>query len=487
MALSLAFTAIEFGYLSADAERRNNPNLLDKGFFNKDDSVKNLLAGQDYIVLGYKGSGKSAIAEHLDLLAQEEADLFVEVALLSDFPFEEVPQLIPGDGNSSVRSSLAWSLLLLIKLFESVSTDEGLSSSRSEVARVDRELRSLGLLPRRGLKDLVLKGREVNLSATLPKVFEGSVKSTYGEPTVALSHVRDALRDLIARASTDGRHVLVVDGLDEVFYGFAGNYAVLAALVHEIDRLNAAFADADSCAKILVLFRTDLFERLPSPNVNKLRDFAVIQDWYDSPARPQDSRLLALATHRARLAGYEGDNVLADYLPRTIRHRGEDVPMYRYLLDHTRHTPRDFLQLLHYIQQHTQQSRPDIRQVLDGLRSYSIDYFLPELKDELSGYLSPDQIGEFLQLLGGLRQREFGIDELEHYAAEARSHEQIDLREALRILFDCSALGNIVYRPRRGGRDGTYYTFKFRNRNASVNYRERLVFHRGVWKALNLV
>lgn len=483
----LAFGEIEFGYRSADAERRNNPDLLDKGFFNKDDSVNSLLAGQDYIVLGYKGSGKSAIAEHLDILAKENPDLFVEVAQLSEFPFEEVPLLVPGHGESSYRSSLAWSIILLIKLFESVCADEGVVESTDQLKRVERELRALGLLPRRGLKDLVLKGREVNLSATLPQVFEGSVKSTYGEPTVALSHVRDELKNLISRASTDGRHVLVIDGLDEVFYGFAGNYSVLASLVHEIDRLNAAFADADACAKIIVLFRTDLFERLPSPNVNKLRDFAVLLDWYDSPGRPHDSRLLALATHRARLTGFAGDDVLVEYLPAGIRQRGEDVPASRYLLEHTRHTPRDFLQLLHYVQKHTQGTRPDSRALLAGLREYSVDYFLPELKDELSGYLSSEQIGELLRLLGGLRQREFALEELEQYAKASRLDENIDLREAIRILFDCSAIGNIVYRPRRGRRDGTFYTFRYRNRNASVNYNERLVFHRGAWKALNLV
>lgn len=481
------FTDIEFGYRSADAERRNNPELLDKGFFNKDDTVQSLLAGQDYIVLGYKGSGKSAIAEHLDLIARDDPDLFVEVAHLSEFPFEQVPQLIPGNEDSSHRASLAWSLVLLIKLFESVCADEGFTDRPVKLKRIEKELQGLGLLPRRGLKELVLRGRELNLSATLPNLFEGSIKDTYSETSVGLSHVRDELRNLVANAATDGRHLLVIDGLDEIFYGFAANYAVLAALVHEIDRLNAAFAEADACAKIIVLFRTDLFERLPSPNVNKLRDFAVLLDWYHSPGRPTDARLLALATHRARLAGYSGPDVLMDYLPPTVRQREEAVPASSYLLEHTRHTPRDFLQLLHYVQQETTRDVPDFRALQAGLRSYSVDYFLPEMKDELSGYLSADHIDELLRLLGGLRQREFVLEELEQYARESRLDEDIDLREAIRILFDCSAVGNIVYRPRRGRRDGTFYTFRYRNRNASVNYRERLVFHRGAWKALNLV
>jgi len=347
----------------------------------------------------------------------------------------------------------------------------------------------MNLLPKRRFRDLVLTSKELNLSIALPRLFSASMKGEFSEPVLALTQVKDALRSIITEAKTESKHVLVLDGLDEIFTGFESRFEILASLVHAVDSLNADFADEDSCAKILLLCRNDLFERLPSPNVNKLRDFAMTLDWYHSPHRPEESQLMALATHRARLAGYEGENVVADFLPDELK-RGlgpELTNTYKFLLDHTRYTPRDFLQLLEHIRIEVKPGRrASNRDVLDGLRSYSTEYFLPEIKDELSGYFKPSEVDTCFRLVGGLRRREFSLLDLETYAAETGTSDKLNLRESLRVLFDCSAIGNIVKRPRDGDSVGTYFTFKFRNRTASVNFGERFVLHRGIWKALNL-
>jgi hypothetical protein len=484
------FRAIRFGYKSAQAERRRDPALLDEGFYRKDGAVEGLLRGDNFLVLGYKGSGKSAIAEHIDIEARNDPDLFVELLQLRDFPFDDVPQLVPADTSEPVRTNLAWSILLLIKLLESLSKDPRVPGDlHPDYANVTSALQKLGLMPRRRFRDLVLKSREVNLSLALHESFGASIKQTYAESTLSMTHVRDRLQDVVCSASGPIRHVLVLDGLDEVFHDFERHYTTLASLIHEIEAINAALDEANSCAHVIVMCRTDIFERLPSPNVNKLRDFAVVLDWYQNPRQPQHSKLFELATHRARLSGYRGENLLLDYLPGTLqRKRGNGVNTFRFLLEHTRHTPRDFLQLLTHIQREARPGgNPSERAVFDGLRRYSIDYFLPELKDELGGYFDPPEVHECFQMIGGLRKREFSFAELADYAKSMRLGSRLDIREAIRVLFDCSAVGNVVYRPRPGGGSGTYFTFRNRNRNASVNLSEPLILHRGVWKALNLV
>lgn len=483
------FSKIRFGYKSAEAERRHDETLLLEGFFEKDGSIGRLLNGPTYLVLGYKGSGKSAIAEHLELISRPEEQLFVDTVLLRDFPFEQVPELVPSSVDVSVRNNLAWSLLLLLRVFESVSKDQGAIQSDGEVGRVAKELRALNLLPKKRFRDLVLTSKQINLSVALPKLFSASMKGEFSEPVLALTQVKEALRSIITDVQTASRHVLVLDGLDEIFTSFESRFEILASLVHAVDSINADFAQEDSCAKILLLCRNDLFERLPSPNVNKLRDFAMTLDWYHSPQRPAESQLIALATHRARLAGYEGENVLADFLPTNLKRgqSGDITNTYKFLLDHTRHTPRDFLQLLEHVRTEVGPGRhASNRDVFDGLRSYSTDYFLPEIKDELSGYFSPSEIDACFRLIGGLRRREFTLSDLETYASDARMLQDVDLREAMRVLFDCSAIGNVVERPDRDGSRGAYMTFKYRNRSAAVNYGERFILHRGVWKALNL-
>lgn len=486
------FTDIKFGFKSAEAERRKLPALLLEGFFQRHAMIDGLIHGSEFLVLGYKGSGKSSIAEHLKLESNDRSDLFVESLLLRDFPYEQVPQIVEGDADISVRTNLAWSILLLLKIFESLTKDQAISFQDGGIqfGNLTKELRSMGLLPKRKFRDLVLVSREVNLSVELAKVVKGGIVGQYKEPVVVLSHIRDALKEMIRDAMTPNRHLIIIDGLDEIFTLFSSWFETIASLVHEIDSLNSYFEEAHSAPKIILLCRADIFERLPSPNINKLRDYAYILDWYHDPRDPEDSDLFELAHHRARLAGYRGMNVLAEALPESLYlDRPRPLNTYKFLLDHTRHTPRDFLQLLHYIQRAAKDRQlVSISNVLAGLRAYSIDYFLPELKDELAGYFDPKQIEACFGIIGGLRRRDFSLADLKEYSSKSGIGAGLDLEEAVRVLFDCSALGNIVIRPRGEEEDGgVFYTFRFRNRNASVNYGERLMLHRGVWKGFNIV
>ena len=483
------FKEITFGYKSAEAERRANPALLDSGFFQSDGVVDSLLCSPRFIVLGYKGSGKSSIAEHLDIAADQDPYMFVEIALLKDFPFDDIPNLVPGDSNESVRTSLAWSILLLIRLIESLMQDEGARDVDGQLGVVIDHLRSLGLLKRRKFKDLVLRTKEIDLALELPKFLKGTVKLAPEHAVNTLTTVRDSLREAVSQVETESRHVLVLDGLDEVFDGFERYYPTIAALVHEADALNTFFDSTDSCTKVVLLCRTDIFERLPSPNINKLRDYAVHLNWYESD-KPYASKLFRLASHRAGLAGYEGSNVIKDYLPQRLdRGTAGDIQTASFLLDHTRHTPRDFLQLLFHVQLATPstRARPTSADVLDGLKLYSTEYFLPEIKDELSGYLSPDEVSDCLRILGGVRAREFSLSDLIGYAKRSGIGDKASIEESLRVLFDCSAVGNIVYRPRGSGHTSTYFTFRFRNRNSAVNFDEKFLLHRGLWKSFNLM
>jgi hypothetical protein len=154
----------------------------------------------------------------------------------------------------------------------------------------------------------------------------------------------------------------------------------------------------------------------------------------------------------------------------------------RFLLDLTRHTPRDFITLLNYIQSYAEADKPlKEAQISSAARGYSVDYFVPEVKDELHGYLAPEEIDHVISLLSGLGKREFTYPELMHL--EDRSSRQLgmDLSLVLRHLFECSALGTL---DRRGGK--TFFTVKYRNRNAVLDLAKTLILHRGMWKALNL-
>src|SRR6185503_1087636 len=165
--------------------------------------------------------------------------------------------------------------------------------------------------------------------------------------------------------------------------------------------------------------------------------------------------------------------------PRTIFRRSTQ----KVLLDTTRHTPRDFLQILKYIQSTCSGPAADSASLKSGLRRYSVEYFLPEIVDELEGYATGSEVKEFFQLVGSLRSRDFlakQIYDLLSKEGTTLTKEKVDT--ILRALFECSAIGNV--QPRTDGRQ--FLTFRFRNRHATFNIKEPLILHRGLWRALNL-
>ena len=176
-------------------------------------------------------------------------------------------------------------------------------------------------------------------------------------------------------------------------------------------------------------------------------------------------------------------NIFKTFLPEEV----DRVEISRYLLEMTRHTPRDFLQLFQYLQKFSEGDRLSREQVKAALRDYSIKYFLPEIQDELAGYATTEEISRMVAALSWLRKRDFNMSELVISAGEITkplSKERVfDILEAL---FACSGLGNIRHMHMHHG-STTYYSFKFRNRHSTFNEDEQIMLHRGLWRALNVI
>jgi hypothetical protein len=278
------------------------------------------------------------------------------------------------------------------------------------------------------------------------------------------------------------KHLLILDGLDDILTSREAQYVSLGALIFEANRLNQFFRNNGVQAKILIVCRTDLFERINGANKNKVRqDYSTELDWYHNTRNPEDSRLIEIANLRASRSLKCKVDIFDKFFPRKIG-RGQDVRVF--LLEMTRHTPRDFIQLLHYIQGYSGDHSVSEDAIKSGSRAYSISYFLPEIKDELSGYFPGNEIATIFEWIGRTKQREFALADIFKIADQNNSDiDQDKITRFFGALFYCSAIGNIKHK--QGGT--TYYTFNYRNRHSHFNRAERIILHRGLWKALNLI
>lgn len=407
--------------------------------------------------------------------------MFVTHLSLADFPFTPFSKLVDADAEPESKYPEAWSWVLLLQLIDSFSKDQGSNIHDDDQLFYGFEaLRETGLLPSPDFKHIVNTSAKSSVSLKLASIGAGFEKAD-NRSVIDIPFFAARLKALAQRFKSESRHLLVVDGLDDVLTQKGPQYESLAALVYEADRLNILFTRENILAKVIILCRTDLFERLPNANKNKVRqDSAVHLDWFHDPRSPEDSQLIELINHRAGLALGLSTDVFREFLPERVYPRSQDVR--RVLLDLTRHTPRDMISLMNHVQKYYTKGRLSDDQFMSGTRSYSIDYFVPEIKDELSGYLSPEDIDRTMVIFGALRKREFAFPELAEQMRKTKGCDNLDLEAALRLLFDCSAIGNI---ENLGGT--TYFTFKYRNRNSVLNIDRRLVLHRGMWKAMNLI
>jgi hypothetical protein len=478
---SVDFAKIRFGKASAEAESASAPDLLIEGYLDASGVSAQAIQGDKFLFLGYKGSGKTALAEHLKLRSSGDPFLFVRQGFLSAFPYRSFNKIVSGSAEPETKYPTAWLWILLVLILDSLRMDNGLRPSDSagfEAALA--VLEKAGLLPIRNLHELVVASTKRSFKINLPFEF-GGVSYEAGPSTgedVKFLHLVENLKRVVLSARSDARHIVIIDGLDDILSEREVQYQSLAALMNESMRLNTELAQAGSPTKVVVLCRTDLYERLPGPNKNKIRqDFSAEFDWYHDPREPQASGLVRLANLRAKMADAGINDLFSRFFPKHV----DDFDVVPGLLVNSRHTPRDFLQLLSHLQKYWQKGQFTREQLLSGLRDYSINYFLPEIKDELVGYISAEHTDAVLKLIGSMGKRDFGLLELREAAKKPR-YADLDVERICEILYEASAIGHIDRRPS----GANHFSFKFRNRHSSFNPNRRIVLHRGIWKAMNL-
>lgn len=473
------FADINFGYSAAETEGLAAPELLLDGFLDYAQLTSKALKGMLFLFLGYKGSGKTAIAERAVLLAKDDPLLFVHHAWLGTFSFTDFKTAAGGGSEAQAQYPIVWSWLLLLTLLQSLERDEAGRHDSREYARVVNGIRALNLLPVPSLADLVTTSSRKTFRLTFPRFFEYTREIVAAPADLQLRQVAASLERGIQTFETESRHVIFLDGLDSILTQRELQFQSLAALMHEAARLNDVFRRSGQRFKFVILCRTDIFDNLSDPNLNKLRqDRSAALEWFNAPSDPDQTRLIRFANLRASLTLRREVRIFDEFLPPKIAAR----PIRKVILDRTRHTPRDLIQILRSLQSFAPPEGPlGVDQVLGGLRSYSMEYFIPEMRNELAGYLEQPQIEQAISLLSTLTHQRFTLRELEAHATEL-GFDGLDLEVLTRVLYEASCIGTYQERERRG----PLYTIKYRNRTTTLLPSQEMWLHPATLPGLNI-
>lgn len=460
---------LRFGQLDAGQEAIDEPDLLLAGFYDYREAAYGIASGQIWILLGPKGAGKSAVLEHLRLLWQPRHDRFFTSWDLRSFPVTDVTRIQTGQSAGASRSQAAWEFLLLLRVVDSLASDNSLRAPAT-FAAMHADLVRLGLL-RTDWKTKVVEWTKATAKFNL-KVAELGVELS--NSSLSALEVSSLLKKILNEVSTDNQHLIALDGLDSFFFEAEDEWASLAGLVHAIESTNKFLRSTALRVSIAAGIRSDIFDVLPSAESNKLTPHSVHLDW-SARGIGAGNDLWRLASAKAAVGRPAVKDVVSQYLKQPIA-IGPYTELAEFFLDNTRLLPRDVIALLGYLQAAHPGSTPVTQhEAKRAVTMYCEEYFQAEIFNNLAGILKTDgarKLAAFRDALRTLPTRKFTFDDVQSEVEDELTPGET--KALLRQLFEVGGIGirnasgrveytDFVFRRVGGGSFTTRYGFLLHN------------------------
>jgi hypothetical protein len=469
---SLASVA-NFGGTDAD----NDDILLQA--FEDHEAFLDVLALKKHLIIGKKGSGKTAIFKKIITL--KDPAIFAYGHTFTDYPWHfHAKQARIGIPDFD-KYTHSWKYLMLLSAAkiilnqdQSLPFDDGSMEDMSRIESFvvdtygsrDPDLSQI-FHPTRRLK---LKPYfEINWEILKAGISPESVP-VEELPTI-VQEVNEALIKRVLRTlHPEHRYFIAFDQLDLGFDLTTPEYAnrLIGLLLASRD-LNLAAKEAGKALFIVVFLRDDIYDVLHFEDKNKMTENVVSAIEWDTPKTTKTLKALM----EKRFAVVLGDQATDPVAWRDVFNEEREMPghqsKYEHMVDRTYLRPRDIIKFTNTVlarfkqrlfagpvpQEH--QSKIDNADVHNARIEYS-DYFLKEIDDEVHRHLPT--YDRYLDVLRALGKWQFDREEFDRVYAANPPDPQENPVTALEKLYDLSLLG--FYRAGGRGFGGSEYMFKYR-------------------------
>lgn len=481
---SMAYAELYFGKSDSRNEAADNREDFIRSFVDLDGILESVLSGAKFLVLGPKGTGKSALAWYLEA-SESGGSHLARVQDASNLPLAEIPRLQTGQSAGPERTVTAWKFVLLCNYLELLLRDQSCKfQNPREVLRVAKLLRDFGFMDDTSGRALV-KASSSEVSIPIPKL--GTIYRRESTPTLNIYNLIPYLEQWVSEARSNLRHVLLLDGLDSIFLNDEKYDESLSSLVQAAYGINQKLSYHGATGSIVLLLRNDVFSRisLSLPDSQKMRDdLSCDLDWRIlSGPGGINAPLIQLVNAKASLAAGGRPVDVLSYFPATIdvgADKKRRIPAFQYLLNMTRHTPRDLLRLFEEIRK-VESSRvyspsdPVLSQevIREGVLQYATKYFVGAISNEFAGFEGgPESAAAALAALKAIANQVFDAQEFTARLREVAPSVSSTPDSLLRLLFFAGAIGNSI-----GNREKTYMQFYHRRDDSEVYLHGLFVLH----------
>lgn len=422
------------------------------------------LNSEKFIITGRKGSGKSAIAEHIYYNASNDATTFCDFIKKSDIDLEKIAQISTKD-DLKISQELLIEWIILTKLVKQLISNEALSNQKEikDLKTFLKKNSGFVEINANQIHEIIQqKGWEINV-----EYFKRYLSSRFGNRYdirsgkapfhLLIPHLKDTVRDLFLNTENrENDYVLIFDDLD---IGFNTNNQTSSETLLNILRIvrnyNITFFGKENIsAKIIVLLRDDLSRFLLTKDADTSKLFSSYEiplKWYEHQDIHRDENSLKIKQFiNKRIAinfednGFEFNKV--DPWKSLVQdEQYYSLSSFKYVIDHTLIRPRDLILFFKPL--------PDLKFRLPLTKNelnillgkYAIE-FVNELKNELAAHYSTEDISAIFNSLktciynssgSNIKYQDFK-DQLEVNRFSQNS------KELLELLFDQSIVGNQI-------------------------------------------
>ncbi len=446
--------------------------------------VGTVQSGEASYVIGRKGSGKTAVAEHIRGLVG--SNTFVRSLSFKSFPFNELYKLSDTAFTNPSQYTTIWKHIIYSAICNMMATNAAIDSNISaELARhfsIDVE---------RGLAKSITKISDKGGGFT---IFGAGANAALKSVTVANDATwqeRTAiLEELILQYVDDSDYFILFDELDEDYKDvfetkmskqYLDLLIGLFKAVHDIRRRFRSTARI----KPIVFLRSDIYDLLRDNDKNKWRDSALTLSWSEPNLRDLTAfRLSRALAPSGPVLPFNGliDELFTTDLTRAGGARRQRH-VFEYILAYTLQRPRDVISYLREcarfaLANGTGKISPN--KFSEVNRAYSLR-MRQEFVDEAQGTLPA--IEDVFEVLSRMRKQIFSFAEFrqrfDYAVAQNDIVTPLDFETVSKVLFHYSAIGN---QPSQ--RSAKIFQYKYPN--ARINFAENAVIHPGLLQSLQI-
>lgn len=422
--------------------------------------ILNKLNKEKFIVLGRKGTGKSAIGEHILSLANDDANTFCDFIKKQDIDIEKIVQ-IGKEAGFSIERVLLYKWIILTKFVALFAENQSLACIKGMKHLSDFIKKGRGFIKINNyeIKEVI---QEYGLSLNIEYFkrflsFFGKKSNQYKCEKAEFYKLIPDLENVvieILKADKENSYILMFDDLDiNLNLNNKESIDTLTELIRIVKRYNnEIFAKNNINAKIIVFLRTDIKKHLIySADMPKIfQSYETELRWYEENFKNEETKLLLRKFINKRIEvnfeqkGFKIKDIndpWTSFVDETTLYG--DKTRFKHIIDHTFFRPRDlilFFKEIGDLDLNLPISYNDVNNKLMG--RYALE-MVTDIKGELSVNYSSDEIDKIFKALnkclGGTYRKAFDYDTIE---SELKNNDLEDTEKIISDLFDYSLIGN---------------------------------------------